>query len=323
MREHRDVGLAAALVVAVALVGAARGQEPKAQAKGKAAPPPVPKGVKAERNIDYVGNGLERQKLDLYLPEQAGGPLPLVVWVHGGAWQNGSKEANRALFLSTRGFAVASINYRLTDAGPFPMQIEDCRAAVRWLRANASKYNIDPNRIGAWGGSAGGHLVALLGAAAEETGWDGVGGNSGVSARVQAVCDFFGPADFSLMIESDRPFPAEGPITKLFGGPPREKADLARKASPVKYASRDDPPFLIVHGDKDQTVPLRHSQILTERLKDAGADVTLLVVKNGQHGTWGPDAEPDANEINERVCSFFEEQLKGEKAKAARAGSGR
>jgi acetyl esterase/lipase len=323
MTRSRIVGSTAALWAVAALIVPAAGQEPKAKAKA-AVPPPVPEGVKVERNLDYAGNGLPRQRLDLYRPERAEGPLPLVVWVHGGAWQNGSKEACRAVFLSARGFAVASINYRLTDAAPFPAQIEDCRAAVRWLRANASKYKIDPDRIGVWGGSAGGHLVALLGTAGEETGWDGVGGNSGVSARVQAVCDFFGPADFTAMIEgTNRPFPPDGAIAKLMGGPPREKLDLARKASPVTYASRDDPPFLIVHGDHDTTVPLRQSQTFAERLKQAGVDVTLLVVKNGRHGQWGPDAEPDAQAINETVCSFFEKHLKNPKAKSADTGNGR
>jgi acetyl esterase/lipase len=215
---------------------------------------------------------------------------------------------------------VASINYRLVDAGPFPMQIEDCRAAIRFLRANAAKYGLDPERIGVWGGSAGGHLVALLGTAADEIGWDQVGGNNGVSARVQAVCDFFGHTDFVSLIEERPFFPAQGPIARLLGGPPKEKRDVARKASSVTFVSKDDPPFLIVHGDKDETVPLRQSQILTDRLKEAGVDVTLLVVKNGQHGLWGPAAEPNSRAINETVSAFFEKHLKNGEAKTAEAG---
>jgi acetyl esterase/lipase len=322
MRLHRIVGSTVALIVAVA-GGTASGQEPKPKAKFGG--PPIPEGVKVERNLDYVGNGLVRQQLDLYLPEQATGPLPLVVWIHGGAWQNGSKEPCRALFLSTHGFAVASINYRLIDAGPFPIQIEDCRAAIRWLRANAAKYRIDPDRIGAWGGSAGGHLVALLGTAADEKAWDDVGGNPDVSARVQAVCDFFGHTDFNDLIEGnrDRFFPPEGPIARLLGGPPRSKLDVARAASAVAHVSKDDPPFLIVHGDDDQVVPLRQSQRLADRLKDAGVDVTLLVVKNGKHGLWGPDAEPSSQAINDRVASFFEQHLKNDRAKSADPASNR
>lgn len=217
------------------------------------------------------------------------------------------------LFLSSRGFVVASINYRLIDAGPFPIQIEDCRAAIRWLRANAARYKIDPNKIGVWGGSAGGHLVALLGTAGDETGWDDVGAHRDTSARVQAVCDFFGHSDFLTLIDAnpDRVFPAEGPISRLMGGPPREMREVVSKASPVTFISKDDPPFLIVHGDHDDTVPLQQSRILADRLKDAGVNVTLVVVKNGWHGIWGPNAEPDTDAINETVRAFFEKQLKG------------
>jgi acetyl esterase/lipase len=320
MKPHCILGSSiVSMVVVVALSIAAFAQEPKAKAMIR--PPVVPAGVKAERNIDYAGSGNVRQQLDLYVPERGSGPWPLVIWVHGGAWQTGSKEACRALFLSTRGFAVASINYRLVDAGHFPMQIEDCRAAIRYLRANAAKYRLDPDHFGVWGGSAGGHLVALLGTSAEETGWDQVGGDHGVSARVQAVCDFFGHTDFVSLIEKRPFFPAEGPIARLMGGPPKEKLDVARKASAVTFVSKDDPPFLIVHGDQDQTVPLRQSQILADRLKEAGVDVTLLVVKNGQHGLWGPKAEPDSRTINETVCTFFEKHLKNGKSGTGEAGT--
>ncbi len=142
MRPHHILGSTVISMVAVALSAAASAQEPKA--KAKIGPPAVPAGVKAERNIDYAGKGPVRQQLDLYVPEREGGPWPVVVWVHGGAWQTGSKEACRALFLSSRGFAVASINYRLVDAGPFPMRIEDRRAAIRYLRANAKKHRLGP-----------------------------------------------------------------------------------------------------------------------------------------------------------------------------------
>lgn len=317
MRVRGLVGSLAALMFLCALALVASAQQPKAKAKGKIPPPRVPEGVKATRNIDYVGDGILRHQLDLYVPDREGGPWPVVVWVHGGAWSGGSKEACRALFLSSRGFAVASINYRLVDAGPFPAQIEDCRAAVRWLRANAAKYDLDPNHMGAWGGSAGGHLVALLGTAGDETSWDDVGGNPDVSARVQAVCDWFGHTDFLALLEGDQQFPASGPISKLMGGNPREKREVAKKASAVTFVSKDDPPFLIVHGDHDRTVPLGQSKSLAEKLKEAGCDVTLIVVKNGQHGDFGPDAEPNMKAINETVAAFFGKHLKPAKPAAA------
>jgi acetyl esterase/lipase len=307
------------LTVAV-LAGRVTGQEPTARAK--MGPVAVPKGVKAERNLDYAGDGLVRHRLDLFVPERPGGPWPLVVWVHGGAWRTGSKDGSRALGLSARGFAVASINYRLVDAGPFPLQIQDCRAAIRWLRANAAKYNLAPDRIGAWGASAGGHLVALLGTAGDQKAWDTVGEFGDSSARVQAVCDFFGHTDFVSLVDSDRPFPPSGPITALLGGPPRDNRDVAEAASPVTFVSNDDPPFLIVHGDHDHAVPLAQSKTLADKLKQAGVEVTLVVVKNGQHGLFDPIGDPDPASVNETVAAFFEKHLKPPKSPAT-AGSGK
>jgi len=296
------------LVVAVGSGSIAQGQERKEQPKRPQFR--VPEGVKAERDIDYVGGGLKSQMLDLFAAEEASEPLPLVVWIHGGAWQSGSKENCPALPLATRGYAVASINYRLTGEASFPAQIEDCRAAIRWLRANAEKHHLDPRRIGVWGASAGGHLVALLGTSADVKGWDGVGGHSNESARVQAVCDYFGPADFLLHFNPDRATKADSPITRLLGGPLKDKQDEARKASPVTYISKDDPPFLIVHGDQDPLVPIVQSELLCDALKKAGVDVTLLKVKNGKHGAFGPECEPSPMEIRDTVFKFFDNNLK-------------
>ncbi len=281
---------AGGFLIALTVASTGSGQPPDARAKQSQDAPQVPAGVKVIRDLDYVGNGLERQKLDLYLPEQFRGSLPLVVWVHGGGWESNSKSTCRpAMSLPTRGYAMASINYRLTDSGPFPVQIEDCRAAVRWLRANAAEYRIDPDRIGAWGPSAGGHLVALLGTSADQKDWDRVGGNTSVSASVQAVCDFYGPTDFLAAIKAGI---TDRSDAKLLGGPPAERLDVAKQAGAVTYVSRDDPPFLIVQGDQDRIVPLEQSRILYDKLKQAGVDATLLIVKNGKHGNWGRDVEP-------------------------------
>ena len=141
-------------VVLLGLVSCAAAQPPKGG---------LPPGVKAERDLEYVKDGHERQKLDLYLPAKAEGPLPLVVWVHGGAWLGGNKDNPPGLFLLPRGYALASVNYRLSQHARFPAQIEDCKAAIRWLRANAAAYRLNLDKIGVWGASAGGHLVALLG----------------------------------------------------------------------------------------------------------------------------------------------------------------
>jgi hypothetical protein len=158
-------------------------------------------GVKSHRDLVYVEGGHERHKLDLYLPEKADGPLPLIIWVHGGGWQNGSKDGCPPLRggYIERGYAVASINYRLSGHAVFPAQIEDCKAAIRWLRAHAKEYGLDAKRFGVWGSSAGGHLVALLGTSGDVKEFD-VGANLDQSSRVQAVCDYYGPTDFTVFV---------------------------------------------------------------------------------------------------------------------------
>ncbi len=220
--------------------------------------------VNVLRDLAYVPGGHERQKLDLYLPTEAdpNGPRPLLVWVHGGAWLGGSKNPCPAARFAKEGYAVASVNYRLSQHALFPAQIQDCKAAIRWLRANAGSYGYDPNRIGVWGASAGGHLVALLGTAGDVNEFD-VGPNQSVPSRVQAVCDFFGPTDFTKMsgfwstMKHDAP---DAPESKLIGGPIQENPPKAQKANPITYVTKDDPPFLIVHGDKDPLVPHNQSE---------------------------------------------------------------
>jgi acetyl esterase/lipase len=300
-------GNSVAVIASLGLSGLALAQAPQEKAKGQ--PPRIPEGVKVERNLEYARVGDSALLLDLYRPESSGEPLPLIVWVHGGGWRNGSREGSQAIPLSGRGYAVASINYRLTGVAPFPAQIEDCRAAIRWLRAIASKYNIDPKRVGVWGGSAGGHLVALLGTSGNVNKWDTVGGNTDQSAGVQAVCDFYGPSNFLVEDMPARARAAESPLGRLLGGPVDERRDEARQASPVTYISADDPPFLIVHGDQDKTVSIAQSELLEDALKEAGVEVTFVRVKNGGHG-FGPESDPNPMQIRERVLAFFDKHLK-------------
>ncbi len=272
--------------------------------------------VVVTRDIEYVPGGHQRQKLDLYLPERADGaetnePLPLIIWVHGGAWLGGSKDRTRATRFLSKGYAVASINYRLSQHAIFPAQIQDCKAAVRRLRAGAEEYGIDPTRFAVWGSSAGGHLVALLGTAGDVNEFD-VGENLDVSSRVQAVCDFFGPTDFTKMssfwstMDHDSP---TSPESKLVGGAIQDNKDKCRAANPITYVTKDDPPFLICHGDKDPLVPHNQSEILNEALKQAGVEVTFHTVKGGGHGFGGP-------EIDRLVEQFFDKHLKPAKPAA-------
>ncbi len=188
----------------------------------------VPEGTTVHRNLEYVKGGHERQRLDLYVPEKADGPLPVIVWVHGGAWLTGSKEGGGpALPFVGKGYAVASINYRLSQHAKFPAQIEDCKAAIRWLRANAKTYNLDPGRFGVWGASAGGHLVALLGTSGDVKDLEGNAGTDDQSSRVQAVVDWFGPTDVTQMGGShDQPDSPEA--ENFWSGPVQVNKDKAR-----------------------------------------------------------------------------------------------
>ncbi len=267
--------------------------------------PELPKGTKIHRNIEYVKGGHERQRLDLFVPEQATSPLPLIVWVHGGAWLTGSKEgAGPALPFLGKGYAVASVNYRLSQHAKFPAQIQDCKAAIRWLRANAKTYNLDPARFGVWGASAGGHLVALLGTSGDVKDLEGDDGTAEQSSRVQAVVNWFGPTDLTKMGGShDQP---DSPEAKLLGGPVQENKDKAARANPISYVSKDDPPFLIMHGDKDTTVPIGQSELLLEALKNAGVDATFRVVKGAGHG----GREFSSKENRRLVEEFFDKHLK-------------
>jgi acetyl esterase/lipase len=286
------------LIATLALTLSASAQEKKAAKKGGGAK--LPEGVQANKDLAYVPNGHERQKLDIFLPEK-GEKLPLIVWIHGGGWRQGSKESNPALVFTQKGYAVASINYRLSQHAVWPAQIEDCKAAIRWLRANADKYRIDPDRIGVWGASAGGHLVAFLGTSADTKQFD-KGENLKYSSSVQAVCDWFGPADFVKWMGS-----TSDTLTQLFGGPMTK--EKATEASPVTYVSKKNVPFLIIHGDKDPLVPLNQSQGFEETLKKAGVEVKLVVLEGAAHG--GPQFSTP--EMLASIQSFFDGHLKAKK----------
>jgi acetyl esterase/lipase len=215
---------------------------------------------------------------------------------------------------------VASINYRLSDEAKFPAQIEDCKAAIRFLRANARKHNIDPQKIGVAGSSAGGHLVALLGTSGGVKDLEGNEGNLTQSSRVQAVVDFCGPIDFFKQVEyyalkagaaatqsgQGPKHAADGPVIRLLGGLPSEKKDLATKANPITHITRDDPPFLIIHGQNDKLVPPWQSQLLYDALRAAGIEARLILVPDAGHGMPGGKASL------ETAGRFFDRHLKNE-----------
>ncbi len=239
--------------------------------------------VEIHRDVTYAKVGDRSLKLDLYIPKGVPKPMPVVIWVHGGGWRTGTKDISPAAPWLPPFFAVASIDYRLSQEATFPAQIYDCKAAVRWVRAHAADYGFNPDKIGAAGASAGGHLVALLGTTAHHPELEGTEGNPGVSSAVQAVCDFFGPTNFTDLSHDYSRSPTNF-VAELLGGPIVQKWDEARLASPVNYVDGQACPFYIAHGDQDAVVPVEQSIELAAALKKAGVPVTLHVVKGGGHG---------------------------------------
>ncbi|WP_233200470.1 alpha/beta hydrolase fold domain-containing protein [Blastopirellula marina] len=272
-----------------------------------------------KKDLTYAKIGDRELKLDLYLPEGAKEPLPLVIWVHGGGWAKGSKAGCPARRLAADGYVVASVDYRLSGEAAFPAQIEDCKAAVRWLRANADKYGINPDRIGVWGSSAGGHLVAMLGTTSDSGKFD-VGDHLDVSSRVQAVCDYYGPTDLLRMDEKPAPgarmkhLDPASPESLLLGGPILENKEKAATANPITYISDKTPPFLIVHGDVDPTVSHFQSELLFDALKKASLPVHFHTIEGAGHGKGFGGAD-----VTEMVDQFFAKTLKSDEPVAAEA----
>jgi len=265
---------------------------------------PPQQAVTIERDVEYGSAGERKLLLDIYRPAnaEAGAKkerLAAIVFIHGGGWAAGNKAGGGGLsyFAQTGNYVGFSIGYRLTGEAIWPAQIEDCKAAIRWIRAHADDYHIDPDRIGLWGPSAGGHLVSLLGTSSDVKELEGNNGTPGVSTRVACVVDFCGPADF-LTFRHDA-------ANRLFGGRIEDHREQARLASPLTHVTPDDPPILIVHGTDDRTVPISQSEAFAAALKKAGVDVTFVRIEGGGHGI-------RSSEARQRVVRFFEKHLRGQ-----------
>jgi len=268
--------------------------------------------VEKKLDIPYAGTDNPRQKLDLLLPKERGDQkLPVIAFIHGGGWQNGDKSrayGQLMPFVRSGNYAGVSIGYRLTDEGSWPVQIHDCKAAIRWIRANADKYGLDPDRIGIMGSSAGGHLVAMLGTSGGVASLEGnLGDFDDTDSRVKCVVDLYGPTELLTMgnsgrIKHDDP---GSPESKLVGGPLQERKDVARSASPITHVTKDDAPILIVHGTNDPLVPFEQSVSFENRLKEAGVDATLITIEGGTHGGF---RNPKLRDI---VSAFFDKHLRG------------
>jgi len=277
----------------------------------------LPAGIKMEKDISYIPDGDEAQKLDLYLPEKAADkPLPLVVHIHGGGWIGGSKYPCAVAPMVLRGYAVASVEYRFSQKAKFPAQIQDCQAAIRWLRAHAEEYHLDAEHVGVVGGSAGGHLSSLVGTAGGKNAFPKIGGKEEQSDRVQAVCDIFGPSDFSTVVQQaadDKNVknifqfntPAD-PYSSLIGTKLDDKVK-ADAVSPVHYVSKDNPPFLILHGTHDTLVPYAQSEEFAAALKEKGVTVWLQKIPGAGHG--GPAFNKPG--VIQLMQDFFDKYLKG------------
>ncbi len=244
--------------------------------------------------------------MDLFIPTDRGRtPAPAILWIHGGGWEKGDKNGHaNAEFLANAGFVVATLSYRLSDVSPFPAAVEDCKCAIRFLRANASKYGIDPVRIGVGGSSAGGHLAELVATADEHAGLEGDGGWHGVSSKVQAAVSYFGVSDLTAQFPNET-VPV---IVKFLRGTRNEKSDLYRQASPIFYVSRDDPRLMLVHGEGDDVVPFDQSARMARAYRRLGLRVKFIAVKNAGHdfqhvGT--RPISPPVEVIHQETVDFF------------------
>jgi len=248
--------------------------------------------------------------MDLYFPEQGQGkPAQILVYVHGGSFTGGDKRKGSGIIdipaMTARGFAVAAVNYRLMPAYPFPAEILDAKCAIRFLRARAKEYNLDTEKIGIWGGSAGGHLAAMVGLTNGESEFES-GEYLEQSSQVAAVVDLYGPTDLTMPMD----WLQRLLLNRAFNTSDSSSV-LLHQASPVNYVSGDEPPFLIMHGEQDSAVPLAQAQVFSQKLVDAGVDARLVVVKNANHNfkpTGGP-IQPTRQEISVMVSDFFSNHL--------------
>ena len=260
-------------------------------------------------NISYNNDDLPKHLLDIYLPPNRTGKLPLIVFIHGGGWLVNDNYADMGYMKKTvaeivgSGFALASIDYRFATQAVFPAQMQDCNRAISFLYDNADKYGFDKNRFAVMGFSAGGHLASLVGLSKNNDIKTFFMPNTNRSFGFKAVVDFYGPAELILFPGNDD---VKSPESLLIGAAPLARPDLAKAASPVTYVDKNDPPFLIIHGEKDDMVSPKQSQLLSAWLNVVGVQNELIIVKDAPH--FG--VMFDTDEIRNKVMTFLKEQLK-------------
>ncbi len=266
----------------------------------------IPPGIVAQTGVVFGKGGDKALQLDLYAPAApGGGPFPGVIVIHGGGWANGNRQSFRAMAqrLATQGFVAATIDYRLSGEAQFPAAVEDCKAAVRWMRANATRLRVDPGRIGAVGGSAGGHLAAMVALTGDAELFEGGGGHPDASSALQAAVIMGSGVD-----QVTRALEAKRPIRNqfvFFGGPYEKRKETYRQGSPITHISKGDPPILIIEGQKDS--PGERYPEFRRKLDQAGVSHRLVIVQGGRHGCW--NSHPWFVPMADEIAAFLREKL--------------
>ncbi|MFO0792227.1 MAG: alpha/beta hydrolase [Pirellulales bacterium] len=264
----------------------------------------LPETVTLQRNIEYGKGGDHGLQLDLYAPKQHPQPLPVVLFIHGGAWKSGYRQIYHyyCVKFAEHGYIAATASYRLSGEAKFPAAVEDVKCAVRFLRANAEKYGIDPNKIGVAGGSAGGHLSMMIGYSSDVPELDGKGGNADTSSRVQAVVDLYGPTDLTTDFAK-----SSGEVRAFLGKKYDEAPDAYKLASPITHVTKDDPPTLILHGSIDSTVPIEQAERLVAKCKEVGIECDYDRVEGWPHTM---DLDTNVNRhCMAKMFEFFDKHL--------------
>lgn len=272
-----------------------------------------PEGTTFHQNIPYAHDTLKKHLLDIYYPKNAKGNAPLVIWVHGGGWMQNDKYADMSYMKNTirtlleKGYALASIDYRHSTTAKFPAQIQDCNQAVDFLYQHAAEYKVDKNKFVLMGFSAGGHLASLLALSGNSTIPDFYYDKKKPAFKIKAVLDFYGPSNFIMFYSTATDVDAAAdPISVLIGASPLKRPDLSAQASPITYVDKNDPPFLIVHGEKDESVPVSQSLLLKSAFDLNHVKSQIIVVKNAPH--YGPMFDTD--EVRTKMFAFLDAELK-------------
>jgi acetyl esterase/lipase len=269
----------------------------------------VPAGVVFEKNIEYSNPDDQHLQLNMARPKDGVGPLPAVICIHGGGFRAGTRESFNGLCLqlAERGYVAVTVSYRLAPKYQFPAAVHDVKAAVRWMRANAEKYQIDPDRIGTTGGSAGGHLAQFLGVTSGVKKFEGDGGNAEYTSRVKCVVNFYGPSDFTKSYDAS--VDAKDVLPLFLGGNLQQERHRHIESSPLYWVTPEAAPTLFVHGPQDAYVAHEQAEWIVDRMKAADVEANLMTIEDGDHGfrTSSPEVK---EKIEKARFEFFDKHLK-------------